>query len=344
MSHEHDDQHDNEHGNEHGHRHHDRHDDRHGHTSIRLAVPGSGGRVMHRLDRRRFLADLGRNTIAVALVGGFAAACSGDDDAASSTDAPSDSAATGAPPTAAPATAAPSTTASNPDAGPTTTPTTTPSTTPSTSPSTTDGVGGSTSVPGSDVLRWEQADFGFVSAYVLVRGTTAAVIDTGTSGNADRIGETLALLGVTFDDVRHVVLTHHHPDHIGSLPEVLRRAGSAATYAGEADIPTIGADGIMAVGDGDDVFGLQVIATPGHTPGSISLFDPGIGLLVAGDALNGNDDGTAISGPNAQFTADMTTAEASVAKLRALDVRVAAFGHGQPVRNDVGALMQALAG
>jgi glyoxylase-like metal-dependent hydrolase (beta-lactamase superfamily II) len=306
MSHRHDHQHDDHHPygtNQHG-------MNQHGHDAIRFAGSGSTGRAVHRLGRRRFLTELGRNTIAVALVGGFAAACSGDDDAASPTAAPSDSSATGAPPTAAPS----------------------------------DGSTTTTTSPRGDELRWEQADFGFVSAYVLVRGNSAAVVDTGTSGNADRIGETLALLGVTFDDVRHVVLTHHHPDHIGSLPDVMERAASASAYAGEADIATIGADGVLAVGDGDDVFGLQVIATPGHTPGSISLFDPGIGLLVAGDALNGNDDGTAISGPNAQFTADMAHAEASVAKLQALDVQVAAFGHGQPVRDDAGALLQNLAG
>jgi len=85
-----------------------------------------------------------------------------------------------------------------------------------------------------------------------------------------------------------------------------------------------------------------VIETPGHTPGSISLFDPGIGLLLAGDALNGNDDGTAISGPSAQFSADMDTANASVAKLAELDVRAAAFGHGQPVPDGAGALITAL--
>jgi glyoxylase-like metal-dependent hydrolase (beta-lactamase superfamily II) len=313
-----------QHGNQqHGH-------EQHGHDSIRFAGMAPAGRAVHRLGRRRFLADLGRNTFAVALIGGVAAACSGDDDAASPGNTPPGSAATGAPPTAAaPASTVASTGAQGSE--------------PTTSvPATTDGTAGSTAVPGEDTLRWERADFGFVSAYVLVRGATAAVVDTGTAGNADRIGETLALLGVTFDDVRHVVLTHHHPDHIGSLPEVMTRASSAATYAGEADIGTIGADGVLAVGDGDDVFGLQVIATPGHTAGSISLFDPGIGLLVAGDALNGNADGTAIDGPDSQFTADMVSAEASVAKLQALDVRIAAFGHGEPVRDDAGALLQRL--
>ena len=88
-------------------------------------------------------------------------------------------------------------------------------------------------------LRWAQAALGSVSAYVLVRGNDAAVVDTGNAGSVDEIGAALATLSATFDDVRHVVLTHSHPDHIGSLPAVLDRAVGAAAYAGAEDIADI---------------------------------------------------------------------------------------------------------
>ncbi len=212
------------------------------------------------------------------------------------------------------------------------------------SPTSTTSSSSSSGASSPDALVWEQVSFGFVSAYVLARGNRAAIVDTGTSGGVAQIGDTLALLGLTFDDVDHVVLTHHHGDHVGSLPGVMTEAVDATAYAGELDIANISGAELVAVGDGDDVFGLEVIETPGHTPGSISLFDPGIGLLVAGDALNGNDDGTAVAGPNAQFTADMTGAEASVAKLAGLDgVETALFGHGQPVLTGAGDLLAALA-
>jgi glyoxylase-like metal-dependent hydrolase (beta-lactamase superfamily II) len=194
------------------------------------------------------------------------------------------------------------------------------------------------------MLRWAQVSLGFVSAYVLVRGNEAAVVDTGSPGSAGEIEAALATLNATFDDVRHVVLTHSHPDHVGSLPTVLDRSAGAAAYAGADDIANISAPvDVTAVGDGDDVFGLEVISTPGHTPGSISVFDPGIGLLVAGDALNGNADGTELSGANEQFTANMGTANESVRKLAALDVDAVAMGHGQPVRSGAGALLSDLA-
>ena len=285
------------------------HDD-HQHQTIRLVSAQQIGRLsapVHRIGRRRFLTELGRNTFAVAILGGFAAACSN-----SSSDGvtviPSES---GDVPTTTGSTEA---TSSEPAAA--------------------DPAG----------LLWSQVSLGSVSAYVLVRGNQAAVVDTGNPGSADQIGETLATLGVTYDDVRHVVLTHRHPDHVGSLGDVIGRASSSVAYAGAADIGEISSPiDIRAVGDGDDVFGLEVIETPGHTPGSISLLDIGIGLLIAGDALNGNADGTAISGPNERFTSDMPTAEASAVKLAGFDFEAAAFGHGNPVVSGAGGLVAELA-
>lgn len=318
MSHDHPrstDQHQHQH-------HHHAHD--HPHGSIRLVSPAEQHRLtrpVHRIGRRRFLTELGRHTFAVAILGGVAAACS-DETGDAGFSQPPDS------PVTDPETAA----STGPQAGPTT---------PVSDPQS--GSGGE-SAPGAEQLQWAQVDLGFVSAFVVVRGNTAAVVDTGQAGSVDAIGSTLATLGVTFDDVRHVVLTHHHGDHVGSLPEVLDRAGSAVSYAGAADIPNIPSPAdVVAVADGDDVFGLEVIETPGHTPGSIAVLDTGIGLLIAGDALNGNDDGTAVLGPNERFTSDMATASQSVSKLAGFDFESAAFGHGQPVVGGAGVLVKALA-
>lgn len=269
-----------------------RHPHAHPHRSLLLGG-GAAGRSIHRIGRRQFLADLGRNTVAVAVLGGAAAACSGDDDADSADEDDGTRAAVDEAPAPAPS--------------------------------------------ATDELRWAQANLGFVSAYVLVRGSEALVVDTGQSGSVDAIGQALGTVGATYDDVRHVVLTHSHPDHVGSLSGVLDATDGATAYAGADDIADISSPvDVVAAGDGDDILGLQVISTPGHTPGSISLLDPGIGLLVAGDALNGSDDGTALLGPNERFTADMTTAAASVRKLAGREIEIVAPGHGQPVDTDPG--------
>ena len=194
-----------------------------------------------------------------------------------------------------------------------------------------------------DELRLEHVSLGFVSAYVLVRGSEVAVVDTGVSGSGDAIFEAITGVGLTPADIRHIVLTHDHGDHIGSLAEIEAEASNATVYAGPGDIESIStALTLTEVADGDELFGLGVVQTPGHTPGSISVFDTDTGLLVAGDAINGDDEG-GLTGANPDFTPDMDTAGASVAKLAALMPSVAAFGHGgPPVTEEVAAKLAAL--
>lgn len=196
---------------------------------------------------------------------------------------------------------------------------------------------------GTDSLQLHHVSLGFVSAYVLLRGTEAAIVDTGQSGSASAILAGLDAVGATWGDVAHVVLTHNHGDHAGGLAGVLEAAPGAMVYAGDADLGGIQSSAeLRAIGDGDEVLGLGVFNTPGHTAGSISLFDTETGILVAGDAING--DNGSLTGANASFSEDLDTATASIAKLAALQPQVAAFGHGgAPIVNDVTAQLEALA-
>ncbi len=193
-------------------------------------------------------------------------------------------------------------------------------------------------------LQLQHVSLGFVSAYVLARGSEAAIVDTGTPGSGEAIVEALSALGLAPADVRHIVLTHEHGDHIGGLGDIEPDMGGATVYAGAGDIDAVTTSlALTEVADGDEVFGMGVVATPGHTPGSISLFDVDTGLLIAGDAINGDGAG-GLLGPNEQFTSDMTTANDSVATLAALMPTTAAFGHGgPPVTDEVTAQLEALA-
>lgn len=92
--------------------------------------------------------------------------------------------------------------------------------------------GGATGDPGDEGLTIRRVDLGFVSAYVLIRGNEAAVVDTGEEGSAPDIGNALDAAGMGWADVRHLILTHAHPDHIGSVEAVLDSAGGATPYAG----------------------------------------------------------------------------------------------------------------
>lgn len=177
-----------------------------------------------------------------------------------------------------------------------------------------------------------RVNLGIVNAYVLIRGKEAAVVDTGTPNNGSKIADVVRAAGLDWNAVHHVILTHYHPDHIGSVGEVLTAADKATAYAGSADIPQIKSPRpLKPVNDNDEVFGLRVIATPGHTPGHVCVFDPAGSLLILGDAMN--NIGNKLAGPNPQYTADMAQAHQSVNKLAKLKFQRAVFGHGEPIEN-----------
>lgn len=195
----------------------------------------------------------------------------------------------------------------------------------------------------SSPLTWERASLGFVSAWVLVRGKEAAVVDTGTDAGEDKVAEALTAAGREWGDVRHVILTHKHPDHVGSLPGILEAATGAKAWAGEADIAAIKSPRPLEVAaDGAEIFGLQVVGTPGHTPGHISVYDAGAKLLVTGDAVVGAEGG-GVGPPGEQYTEDMPTAHASVKKLAGLDINTILFGHGEPIETGGRQAMEKLA-
>ncbi len=266
---------------------------------------------MPRVSRRTFLRDFGQGTLAVAILGVGVVACASDEETDPTTGSPTTS--TG--PTETQASTTQATTAAPP----------------------------STAEPGgAEPVAWERVVLGGVSAYVLVRGGEALVVDTGNPGDAGAIAASLEGLGIGWGNVSHVVLTHLHRDHVGSLGDVMEAAPEAVGFAGEPDIPSIPSPRTLTpVGDGDTVFGLEIIATPGHTPGSIVVRDPVGGLLVAGDALRGENGG--VVGASPRFSDDMDLANQSIKKLAELQFDTVVFGHGDPVVGGASEQVAALA-
>lgn len=202
---------------------------------------------------------------------------------------------------------------------------------------------GATDQPAEAAFDWRRVDLDVVSAYLMAKDDRAVVVDTGVEGSAPAIEEALVAVGLGWSAVDHVIFTHNHPDHVGSATAVLE-ATDAQAYAGEADILTIASPRpITPIGDGDAILGLQIIETPGHTPGHISVLDPAGGILVAGDAMVGRADGGGVAGPPAAYTADMDEAHESIRKLADFQFTTALFGHGEPVEQDADRLVSEFA-
>ncbi|MNR81148.1 putative metallo-hydrolase YflN [compost metagenome] len=136
----------------------------------------------------------------------------------------------------------------------------------------------------------------------LVLGDEPMLIDTGLPGRGDRILAELASHGLRPGDLAHILLTHHDIDHIGNA-RFLQEATGATLWAPKDDLPFIEgtcrrpglkglADAIVKVNPprglrtfeaGQRIGDLEIIPTPGHTPGHTSLrLDD---MLFAGDLI-----------------------------------------------------------
>jgi glyoxylase-like metal-dependent hydrolase (beta-lactamase superfamily II) len=263
------------------------------------------------INRRMAIAEMGKTGLAIVVLG--TAACS-DPEAQTSTTSTAAFSST-APPATTATTQAPAATSTS--------------------------VAGTSTIAGASTA-FERANLEFVSAYILYRGGEAALVDTGVGGSGAAIQVALGRAGLEWGAIGHVILTHKHPDHVGSVDTVMGQSTGATLYAGAADIPEIRSEVTpQAVADGETVFDLQIIATPGHTPGHICVLDPVAGILVTGDALVGTPDGVGL--PDPSFSEDMTAATESVAKLAGFDYEIALFGHGEPLLEGASAAVAALA-
>ena len=100
------------------------------------------------------------------------------------------------------------------------------------------------------------------------------------------------------------------------------------------------------VSDGDVIEalgGLQVIATPGHSPGHVSFWQPERKILFVGDGIM---NAFGLSGMRLPFTVstpDMAENIRSVRKIAELDAKIVCFGHGEPITQDAAAKIRAFA-
>lgn len=211
------------------------------------------------------------------------------------------------------------------------------------------------------------------NVYIITEPDGLTVIDAGMPGAERRILAAISALGRSPRDVRHILLTHQHVDHIGGLA-ALANATGAQTWASEGDTPAIegraereaphGPLGIVfravffarlrpaAIGavvrEGDTLpvlsgeGGLRVIETPGHTVGHVSFYLPARRLLFAGDAVRSGSGRLVV--PPAMLNLDTPMALRSVGKLATLDVDTCLSGHGAPVMTGAQALLTASAG
>jgi glyoxylase-like metal-dependent hydrolase (beta-lactamase superfamily II) len=187
------------------------------------------------------------------------------------------------------------------------------------------------------------------------------IIDAGLALAAGKIVKQLEAKGRKAKDVKRILITHGHIDHIGGLPklreltgaEVIAPSGDRLVIEGKEPVTPAPREKLSGISKlmvpskppmlkgtpvdrevkGGDVIaeamgGLQVIDTPGHSPGHVSYWHPENRILFCGDVMM-NWRGLRL--PFAAYTTDMDEDKRSIKKVAELHPSVVCFGHGPPL-------------
>jgi glyoxylase-like metal-dependent hydrolase (beta-lactamase superfamily II) len=211
-----------------------------------------------------------------------------------------------------------------------------------------------------------QIGLGLVNAFLIESGELT-LVDTGFRDSAGKIIQAVESLGRKPADIRHIIVTHCHPDHAGSLAAIKRLTGApvymhatdaAMVRKGEGRRPMTAAPGLLRfllfnlfvarssskiepcaidyeITDGTELAiagGLLALHAPGHCAGQLAFLWPSRRVLFVADAAS-NMPNLGLSLGYENLSEGLRT----LARIAALDFDIACFGHGSAITTQASA-------
>jgi glyoxylase-like metal-dependent hydrolase (beta-lactamase superfamily II) len=196
------------------------------------------------------------------------------------------------------------------------------------------------------------------NCYLISSGPEMVLVDAGMRGSSKIVEKYLKEMGKNLSDIKYIFITHADIDHVGGAAEMKKMTGAKLViHQAETGVlsgkirgkhvkgplgllfkllaPVVRFQPVepdIVIKENTELAGFKIIHTPGHSVGSICLFQPGK-VLFAGDALRSDRSGNPKL-PSKMMTADIVQAKVSVALIAGLEFDTLLCGHGAPVKGN----------
>lgn len=211
-----------------------------------------------------------------------------------------------------------------------------------------------------NIYRVPTLGSGINSFFFIEEDGSVTLVDTGIKSAPKKIIAAIKSLNKDPKDIRKILFTHSHDDHVGGAAKVIEIVGSPEIFAHESEIkylesgtnpprdlshfaglffrfmpevkyPPIKVNNvlhdrqILNIGGG-----LEVIHTPGHTPGHVSFLHKPSGVLITGDSVF--NFGFKLAWSLSAFCTDFDQSRETAKKFLDLEFETAAFTHGPHIQ------------
>jgi glyoxylase-like metal-dependent hydrolase (beta-lactamase superfamily II) len=175
-----------------------------------------------------------------------------------------------------------------------------------------------------------------LECYILDCPEGVVLVDTGMRESAiDKIGAELKSMGRRWGEIKVVLITHRHGDHVNNLPKVKELTGTRVmAHMGDSkaiqESTKVEVEGLRHGETLQYCGGIEVIHIPGHSEGNCCYYLPKKRVMIAGDTIFGDEEGN-LSPPPERYCLDVEQASRGIKRLLDYDFDTLLITHGKNV-------------